>query len=251
MIKKVCVIDYGMGNIESVAKSFEKAGAVVSVSSNLKKIASSDAVVLPGVGAFDAAVRNLKKKGLWQSLPEIIAIKPFFGICLGLQLLFEKSEEGNCKGFGILDGKVGKFDFSQLSPLNSQIMKIPHMGWNSVEIKKQRFQSQRVKSNLRNTSTLSGVAMKQIPTLNKRSFKSVSIESENIFKGIPNGSYFYFVHSYYVAPVDKNIIATTTNYGIDFCSSIFTKNIFACQFHPEKSGEVGLKLIKNFLTFNH
>lgn len=210
MKKKVAVIDYGMGNIQSIARAFEISGVAVEVTDKIDRIESSDVVVLPGVGSFGSAVTNLKRISLWNKLPRIILTKPFLGICLGLQLLFEKSEEGKTAGLGIFKGEVKKFDFSKFSGYEFQELKIPHMGWNQVGLK-------------------------------------VKGERAKIFRGIADNSYFYFVHSYYVVPEDKKIVTTATNYGFDFCSSIFYKNIFACQFHPEKSGHIGLKLIKNFL----
>ncbi len=198
----VCVIDYGMGNLQSVAKAFEKSGARVGVTGSMKKISPADCVVLPGVGSFDVAVRNLKKRGIWEGLPRIIEKKPFFGICLGLQLLFEKSEEGKSNGLGIFKGFSRKFDETK--------MLVPHMGWNQIKFK---VQSSKFK----------------------------------VSEGIQDDSYFYFVHSYYVEPEDKSIIASTTDYGAKFCSAVYKENIFACQFHPEKSGSLGLKLIRNFI----
>ena len=202
----ITIIDYGMGNLRSVQKAFEHIGKKAIITSNRKKILKSSLVVLPGVGSFSAAMINLKKLNLIETVKNIIADgKPFLGLCLGLQLLFEKSEEGNCRGLGILKGEVKKF------PSNKKL-KVPHMGWNDIRLK---AKDERLK----------------------------------VFKGIPDNSYFYFVHSYYVEPQDNRIIATTTNYGINFTSSVFHKNIFATQFHPEKSQKNGLKLLKNYVDY--
>lgn len=205
----IIIIDYGMGNLRSVAKAFEHIGKKVVVTSDRKKILNSSLVVLPGVGSFSAAMTNLKKLNLIETVKNIItAGKPFLGLCLGMQILFEKSEEGNCRGLGIFQGKVKKFPYKHN-------LKIPHMGWNNVKIAGSR------KSEL----------------------------GSKIFKNIPDDSYFYFVHSFYVVPKDKNIIAATSNYGINYASLIFHKNIFATQFHPEKSQKKGLKLLKNYVDY--
>ena len=196
-----------MGNLRSVQKAFEFIGKKAVVTSDRKKIEKSSLVVLPGVGSFDAAMKNLKKLNLISAIKKAVQVekKPYLGLCLGLQLLFEKSAEGNSKGLGILKGEVKKFDLKKG-------LKIPHMGWNNVKLK-------------------------------------VISEKLKFFKNIKDNSYFYFVHSYYVKPKDKKIIATTTNYGIDFSSSILIENIFATQFHPEKSQSNGLRLLKNYVDY--
>lgn len=195
----ITVIDYGMGNLRSVSKALEKAGARVKVTSNKKAIGNADGLVLPGVGAFSQAMRNLKKLDL---IPEICGFidtgKPFLGICLGLQLLFSESEEGGIiRGLDILKGKVRRFEGS---------LKVPHMGWNQIKPK---------------TS---------VPLLS------------DIF--LP--CFVYFAHSYYVEPEDSEIIATVTEYGMEFASLVKRNNVFGTQFHPEKSGQNGLKILKNF-----
>ncbi|MFA5779640.1 MAG: imidazole glycerol phosphate synthase subunit HisH [Elusimicrobiota bacterium] len=203
----ITIIDYGMGNLRSVQKAFEYIGKKAVITSDRKKILKASLVVLPGVGSFSAAMTNLKKLNLIETVKNIISDgKPFLGLCLGMQILFEKSEEGNCRGLGIFHGKVRKFSYKHN-------LKIPHMGWNTV---------------------------KQLKMKNKKN---------KIFDGVTDNSYFYFVHSFYVAPKDKKIIATTTNYGINFASSVFCKNIFATQFHPEKSQKNGLKLLKNYVDY--
>ncbi len=194
------MIDYGMGNLRSVEKGFLKVGADVNVTNDPEVVEKADAVVLPGVGAFKDCMKELKNLGLVDTVKESIRNgKPYLGICLGLQVLFTESEEfGTCQGLDIFRGKVVRFENSEL--------KIPQMGWNQLNIKK----------------------------------------DTPLFNGIPDNSYVYFVHSYYVAPEDKSIVATTTDYGIEFTSSVCTDNVYAVQFHPEKSQDLGLRLLKNF-----
>jgi glutamine amidotransferase len=194
-----------MGNLRSVVKGFEKAGVVAEVTSDPRVVAGASAVVLPGVGAFGMAMEHLRAGGLDVAVTEAIAAgKPFMGICLGLQLLFEESEEfGPVRGLGVLPGKVVRF-FPDGAPAG---IKIPHMGWNALRL--------------------------AAPT--------------PVLAGIPEGEYVYFVHSYYIAPTDPTIVATTTDFGGQpFASAVATGNLFACQFHPEKSGAMGLQMLKNF-----
>ena len=201
----IAIIDYGMGNLRSVQKGFEAVGAKAIVTSDSKKILSARSVVLPGVGAFKACMDNLEKFNLIDTVKQSVQSgKPFLGICLGLQLLFSQAEEfGSVSGLGILKGKVVGF---KDAPNSGDPLKIPHMGWNNVEVK----------------------------------------PSHPLFDSVPNQSYFYFVHSYYVVPEDRATVATTTNYGIEFVSGIHHENIHAFQFHPEKSQQLGLTVLKNF-----
>jgi glutamine amidotransferase len=201
----IVIIDYGMGNLKSVSKAFLKLGEDVKVSSLPEDVDNADAIVLPGVGAFGDCMRNLSLKGLIE--PVIRAIekgKPYLGICLGLQILFNESEEfGLTKGLGIIPGRVKRFSFQ------NRELKIPHMGWNTIKI----------------------------------------IRPSPLFKEIPDESYFYFVHSYYVVPEDISVVASETEYGERFVSSIWKDNIMATQFHPEKSQSLGLKVLKGFIEF--
>jgi glutamine amidotransferase len=200
----IIIIDYGSGNLRSVEKAFQKFGFDTAVSKDKATIRSAKGVVLPGVGSFDSALRELRQAGLEGVIEEAIALgKPFLGICLGLQHLFESSEEGKEKGLGILKGHVKKFNFRG-TPW--QDLSVPHMGWNRLLLK----------------------------------------HNAPIFAGVENGSQVYFAHSYYVIPEDEKVVASQTDYGIEFTSAVQRDNLFGIQFHPEKSGAVGLKIIKNF-----
>ena len=214
----IVIIDYGMGNLRSVAKALESAGAnEVRASSELEIIQQADKIVLPGVGAIKEAMRELKRLDLIEVIKKNIFKKPFLGICLGLQLLFERSEEGGTvRGLGVFEGTVRRFPDK---------LKVPHMGWNQVKTRNQPALAER----------------------NGPGKPETSNQKCGILKGIPDGSYFYFCHSYYADPEDKNIIAATTDYGLEFTSAIRKDNLFACQFHPEKSQNLGLRLLKNFV----
>lgn len=200
----IAIIDYGSGNLRSVQKAFQKLGFSAEITKDKTTIRSSKGVILPGVGSFDAALNELRQFGLEAAIEEAIALnKPFLGICLGLQHLFESSEEGQQKGLGILKGEVKKFNFAG-TPWSNQ--SVPHMGWNRLLFK----------------------------------------HKAPIFDGIEEGSMVYFAHSYHVVPKDEMTIATRTDYGVEFVSAIWKNNLFGIQFHPEKSGEVGLKIVRNF-----
>lgn len=199
----IAIIDYGVGNLRSVQKGFEKVGHKAVITSDPGLISEASSIVLPGVGAFKDAMANLEDLRLIRPIIAAIEAKrPFLGICLGLHLLFTESEEfGHSKGFGLFKGSVKRFKGCGL--------KIPHIGWNQIRYKRQEVRNQ-------------------------------------IFSGIPDNSYFYFVHSYYVEPEDESIIATTTDYGVEFASAIWKENIYATQFHPEKSQKMGLAILKAF-----
>jgi glutamine amidotransferase len=203
----IAIIDYDMGNLRSVEKAFEAVGHRAVITRQRQVIADASHVVLPGVGAFGDCMRNLESYDLIDPIRQSIASgKPFLGICLGLQLLFTESEEfGSHKGLNVLPGKVVRFQ-SQHTEEDLEPLKIPHMGWNAIRIKK----------------------------------------ASRLLDGLGEDAYMYFVHSYYVAPEQKDIVSTATEYGGSFVSSIARDNIFGCQFHPEKSQAEGLKMLKNF-----
>ncbi|MFQ5916252.1 MAG: imidazole glycerol phosphate synthase subunit HisH [Candidatus Binatia bacterium] len=200
----IAIVDYGMGNLRSVQKGLECVGYRAEVTREPQRIASAQGVILPGVGAFHACMKNLKRFGLVEPVQEVVQKKrPFLGICLGFQLLFTQSEEfGLQRGLDLFPGRVVGF-----RPQDG--LKVPHMGWNRIEKKKE----------------------------------------SPFLEGISDGDYVYFVHSYYVDPEENSLVATTTPYGATFASSIATDYLFACQFHPEKSQEIGLRILSNFARF--
>ena len=224
----IIVIDYGMGNLHSVRKALEVVGARARVSSCPEEILKADKIVFPGVGSFGEAMKELSRRKLVEPIKSAIAIgKPFLGLCLGLQLLFEKSEEApGVKGLGVLKGEVKRFEFKirkdpSIPPVRRNLrmkfsfenFKVPHMGWNSIVQRTAAYSAQRSK----------------------------------ILRGVADGSYMYFVHSYYVAPENKKEILTTTDYWIKFASGVCKDNIYGLQFHPEKSQDIGLRILKNFV----
>lgn len=197
----IAIVDYEMGNLRSVQKGFEKVGHEATVTDDPDVIGQAQRVVLPGVGAFQDAIGALHEKGLVQ--PILAAIdtgKPFLGVCLGMQLLFDTSyEDGVHQGLGVIPGKVVRFNLGP--PL-----KVPHMGWNEAAV----------------------------------------AEPSTLFREVNGSAYFYFVHSYYVVPEDPSVVAATCDYGGSFCAAIARGNVFATQFHPEKSQADGLRLLKSF-----
>ena len=205
---KVTVIDYGIGNVQSIINVLHQVNSVeVLLSDKREDILNADAIILPGVGAFKKAMEELKERNLVDTLKEYAILnKPFLGICLGMQLLFQSSEEfGNTEGLGILEGEVKKF------PSNTDD-KLPHISWNTL------------------------------------SHQTIDW-SKSILKDISNKDDFYFVHSYICIPKSKEIILSTTEYGgVEFCSSVKQDNIYASQFHPEKSAKNGIKVINNFIN---
>jgi len=202
----IAIIDYGMGNLRSVQKALEKLGADdIEIVSDAERLSLSDKAILPGVGAFKDTMIGVEERGLKKVIREYIESgKPYLGICMGLQILFDESEEGGLnKGLGLLKGRVKRFK-------PSGGLKVPHMGWNQL-----KFQED------------AGACP--------------------LLKGVKDDSYFYFAHSYYVASVNREIIAGMTDYGAEFASMIWKDNIYAVQFHPEKSQNTGLKMLKNFI----
>ena len=211
MSSTVAVVDYGMGNLRSVAKAIEHVATNdrVLVTANAADIAAADRVVVPGQGAMPDCMRELEARGLRDAVVEAAAQKPFLGICVGLQMLFGHAEEGDVHGLGILPGRVPRFPHEKMVAADGSRLKVPHMGWNEV---------------------------RQRP--------------HPLWAGIADDARFYFVHSYYVAPAEPELTAGTTTYGIPFTSAVTRDNIFAVQFHSEKSARDGLALIATFMRWN-
>ncbi|HEY3326192.1 MAG TPA: imidazole glycerol phosphate synthase subunit HisH [Novimethylophilus sp.] len=207
----IAVIDYGMGNLRSVSQALEHVagGKTVTVSSDPAVIAAAERVVFPGQGAMPDCVRELDSRELRAAVVDAAASKPFLGICIGQQLLFEHSEEGNVDGLGILAGRVRRFP-SGMSDADGAKLKVPHMGWNQV----------------------------------------MQAMDHPLWAGIDRDARFYFVHSYYVDPADPTLVGAWTEYPFRFASAVARNNIFAVQFHPEKSQQAGLALLSNFVNWD-
>ena len=201
----IAMIDYDAGNIKSVEKALLLLGQEVEVTGDPERILKAEKVILPGVGAFGDAMENLKRAGLDEVIRQVAAKRtPFLGICLGLQLLFERSDEApGAEGLGLLEGEILKIP-------DQEGLKIPHMGWNSLHLE----------------------------------------HGGRLFRGIEEQSYVYFVHSYYLKAKEESIVKASTEYSTHIHASVEKDNIFGCQFHPEKSSEVGLKILKNFVELN-
>ncbi len=204
----IVIIDYGMGNLRSVEKGFEHVGHKAKIVRDAESIRSATSLVLPGVGAFRDCMNNLERLNLIDPIVEKINQGiPYLGICLGLQILFTESEEfGRTQGLNIIPGAVRRFSFDKSPDSGSPALKIPHMGWNTIK----------------------------------------KVKSPPILKDVADNAHLYFVHSYYVVPQDQDVIATTTDYGGEFTSMVWKDNIYATQFHPEKSQDVGLSILKAF-----
>ena len=207
----VAIIDYGMGNLRSVAKAIEHVapGHDVFVTSDPARVAAAERVVFPGQGAMPDCMRELDARGLRPAVVAAAASKPFLGICIGQQMLFQHSAEGDVPGLGILPGEVVRFPEDRMQMADGSRLKVPHMGWNEV------WQA----------------------------------GPHPLWEGIPDGERFYFVHSYFVAPADPALTAAETDYGVRFTSAVARANIFAAQFHPEKSAAAGLRLLANFIRW--
>lgn len=210
-MKTVAIVDYGMGNLRSVAKAVEHVapGYSVQVTADPAVLAGAERVIVPGQGAMPDCMRELRQRGLDDAVIRAASDKPFLGICIGLQMLFEHSEEGDVAGLGIFPGQVRRFPAEAMQDAAGARLKVPHMGWNEVR----------------------------------------QAEAHPVWNGIADGTRFYFVHSYYVEPVAPDVIAGSTLYGIPFTSAVARANIFAVQFHPEKSAASGLKLLENFMCW--
>lgn len=208
---KIAIVDVCSGNLRSVERALAAAGADTFVTRDPDDLRRADKLVIPGQGALGTFAKGMKERGLEEVLREQLASgKPMLGICLGLQVLFEHGEEqGGVPGLGVLAGKVVKF--SPKTSLSAVPIKVPHIGWNQIEVPE-------------------GVAR------------------DPMLEGVADGAYVYFVHSYFVVPVDRGIVAVETDYGGKFCSAVRKDNLFACQFHPEKSQRVGQVILRNFVA---
>ena len=231
----VAVVDYGMGNLRSVEQALRKVSpdAEIVVSDDAGVIANAGRVVFPGQGAMPDCMRELDMRGLRDAVLEAARDKPFLGICIGLQMLFEHSTEGNVAGLGILRGEVVRFA-SNLHDAQGNRLKVPHMGWNQVHQIKPRPQGE-------DTIALSPSGGKLDRGLTG---------GHPLWAGIPQDARFYFVHSYYVQPQDPSLVQGTSDYPQPFVCAVAQDNLFAVQFHPEKSQTAGLKLLQNFVQWN-
>ena len=211
-MKKIAIVDYGMGNLRSVYQALRKAApeADVAIVDRPEGIRTADRVVLPGQGAMRDCMRSLRESGLEESVLEAARTKPLMGVCVGEQMLFDWSEEGDTKGLGLLPGKVVRFELDGRLQDDGSRFKVPQMGWNRVR----------------------------------------QAAPHPLWDGVPDGSYFYFVHSYYAVPDNRAHTAGETDYGGLFASAVARDNVFATQFHPEKSAESGLRVYRNFVHWN-
>jgi|TARA_B100000315_G_scaffold237417_1_gene254148 glutamine amidotransferase len=196
---QIAIVDYEAGNLRSVQKALALFGVEPIITSDPVRVRDADAIVVPGQGACDSAMKQMRNRGLADPIKEFIANgKPYFGMCMGLELLLDASDEGSEPCLGVVAGRTKKLPSGQ---------KIPHMGWNEVHFK----------------------------------------IDHPMFEGVADNSHFYFVHSYYAAPANDDVVAATTTYGVEFCSAAAWDNVVAVQFHPEKSGDVGLRVYRNFV----
>jgi glutamine amidotransferase len=202
----IAIIDYGMGNLRSVQKGFEKVGLEAVVTADPKVVLAAERIVLPGVGAFRDCMRNLEQGGFVEPILRVIREgRPFLGICVGMQLLLTDSVEfGLCQGLNVIPGHVLRFPDGMVE--GGEKLKVPHMGWNQLAVRR----------------------------------------PAPIFNGIEDGTNVYFVHSYYEMPDDESVVAATSSYGVEFCAALWKDNVVATQFHPEKSQDAGLRILKNF-----
>jgi glutamine amidotransferase len=209
---KVAVVDYGMGNLRSVCKAIERAAPSVSVelTEEPKRLAAADRVVFPGQGAMPDCMRDMEARGLRAAVLDAARNKPFLGICIGLQMLFESSEEGGVAGLGLFRGKVRRFPRNAMTDAHGRKLKVPHMGWNEV----------------------------------------VQDRRHAVWSGIQDRSRFYFVHSYFADTDEPGLVHGSCDYGLAFTCAVARDNIFAVQFHPEKSHTAGLRLLANFIDWN-
>jgi glutamine amidotransferase len=210
-MSRIAVIDYGMGNLRSVSKAVEHVAPenTVLVTSDPAVVAAADRVVFPGQGAMPDCMRELELRGLRQAVVEAARSKPFLGICIGQQMLFDWSDEGGVPGLGVLAGKVRRFPAEAMLAADGERLKVPHMGWNEVR----------------------------------------QVSAHPLWRGIADNTRFYFVHSYFVDPADRAVVAGECRYGVPFTAAVARDNIFAVQFHPEKSADAGLTMLANFVDW--
>jgi len=251
----VAVVDYGMGNLRSVEQALRKVApdAEIVVSDDAGVIAQAGRVVFPGQGAMPDCMRELEARGLRDAVLEAARDKPFLGICIGLQMLFEHSTEGNVAGLGILRGQVVRFA-SNLHDAQGNRLKVPHMGWNRVHRIEQSASPQGdatvAPSPSGITSDLPACGHSRMASSSIRGLGRGSTLEHPLWAGIPQDDRFYFVHSYYVQPQDAALIQATSDYPQPFVCAVAQDNLFAVQFHPEKSQTAGLKLLQNFMQWN-
>jgi len=208
---RIAVVDYGMGNLRSVAKALEHVApeAEVMVTADPEAIRAAQRVVVPGQGALPDCMQQLASSGAREAVLAALRDKPFLGICVGMQMLFERGEEGDTPGLGVLEGRVPRFPAGRMRAADGSPLKVPHMGWNEVQ----------------------------------------QSRPHALWRGIENGTRYYFVHSYFPAPRDASLTAATCVYGVPFTCAVARDNIFAVQFHPEKSQAAGLQLLSNFVQW--
>jgi glutamine amidotransferase len=211
-MSRIAVVDYGMGNLRSVSKAIEHVAGrnTVVVTDDPAMVAAADRVVFPGQGAMPDCTRELTERGLREAVIDAAAQKPFLGICIGQQMLFDWSDEGNVPGLGVFPGKVKHFPAALMRGAGGMKLKVPHMGWNTVR----------------------------------------QTRGHPLWAGIDDGERFYFVHSYYVAPEAEELTVGVCDYGLPFTAAVARDNIFAVQFHPEKSADTGLRMLANFVVWN-
>lgn len=233
----IAVVDYGMGNLRSVSKALEHIAPTktVLVTGNPDDIASAERVVFPGQGAMPDCIRELDTRGLRDAVVFAAQHKPFLGICIGLQMLFEHSEEGNALGLGLFKGGVKKFVSAEMIDSRGEKLKVPHMGWNQV------YQTP-INQNQDSQTLVNEALVNQT--------HSAEAKTHALWQGIADGARFYYVHSYYVQPADVSIIAGYSYYPNKFTCAIAKDNLFAVQFHPEKSADAGLQLLSNFVAWS-
>ena len=210
-MNKIVVVDYGMGNLRSVAQALRAVApeADVKISGDAADIDGADRIVLPGQGAMRDCMRSLRESGVQEALLRAAKSRPMMGVCVGEQMLFDVSEEGDTPGLGLLPGKVVRFQLEGRVQPDGSRFKVPQMGWNRVR----------------------------------------QVRAHALWEGVGNDSYFYFVHSYYVQPADASLVAAETDYGAPFCCAVARDNLFATQFHPEKSAAAGLRVYQNFVNW--